>query len=209
MNRFAVVFAGALLGAVGLTHSAWAVALVDTTGYVGVLPSIVIDGETFTEQSCTVSLCTGLQMLQDGSNIGVTISSQTNGGSIISGTYPAGADLGLELSVSGTASIHAVGLAVTGSNGGNVANNTVAGFGETITSSPTTTGTVTLATSGVDWLNLPSGYTSLDLTKDIFVHGHAGRAVRRSGADDDRRAAVGAGRSPRVAPVSPAVLSGH
>jgi hypothetical protein len=178
MNRFVVALGVALVGAVGFGQQASAVALLSGSSISGG-PSITIPGsggETFTEVGCVSSSisCTGLQMLQDGTNVGVTLSSLTAGGNILSTTANLFQDATITLAVSGPNIYNQVGVAVTGSDSASPTYDAKAGVGETVTSTPNSTGGATLASVGEQWISLPAGYSSLDLIKDIFIHGTSG-----------------------------------
>jgi hypothetical protein len=177
MNRFAVVVAGALLGAVGFAHSASAVALVEGTGLTA--PSLLVGGETVTETSCTSALCNFLSMSLDGAGTGFTITGtnatngSTGGGSSVESTTSSPVDISATFSVTGLPAISQVGLMMASSinlTSGTVNNNDIS-VGETVNVSGggTRTGSVNNGSVGETWIPLPAGQTSIDLTKDISI----------------------------------------
>jgi hypothetical protein len=163
MKRFAIAIGGALLGAAGMAGPASA-----TPGFVG--SSLTIDGEIFTVASCGGgAVCSSLQMVQDGSNVGVTID-LASGGSIITGTSPNSAtDITIGLTVTGSAVIQGVGVSAAGTNSGSSVYSSLAGVGETISNNGSTFSGSASIGQAEQWIATTPGFTSLDITKDVHV----------------------------------------
>jgi PEP-CTERM motif len=165
MNRFAIALAGALLGAAGFAGSANAALLGQSLAVWG-------GSETFTVTGCSAaaSLCDSLNLVGDGTGYGVTIQYGSGGGSILSSSGVS--DVSLDLTVTGTHLLSSIGASITGSDGGNVANDSAATLSEYIydDSDPSIQDhQVALLNQGLVYASLPSGYTTLDISKDVNI----------------------------------------
>jgi hypothetical protein len=146
--------------------------------YVG--SSFSLGGDTISVTSCGISaLCTNggpsdLQIVADpnavanGAAFGVIIESQTNGANFLVGNGTGSGpfdDLTVGLSITGSLKIGAVGVNVTGTT---VTAATAVNDGEFISGFGTTT---VNAGSGITWIPLTPGQTSLSITKDLTANG--------------------------------------